>query len=167
MKKNIFLYLFIFALLTNVFTYMYFTNKEKFENDRIVKLEAGKKSLKDSLETVKGKVADANYFTLATNDNALEYFSESEDVATLEGRIKDGVMDLNTNPTGNPLVGYDALNGQNFLINKVQVINHRWIIGDFTNGKAWGEVMIEYFVEPDGKIKYDTIKTLLYADTVK
>jgi hypothetical protein len=166
MKKNIFLYLFIFALLTNVFTYMYFTNKEKFEAGRIDKLEAGKKSLKDSLEVQMGKVADANYFTLAYNDNALDYFAESEDIATLENRIKDGVLDLNTNPKGNPLVGYDALNGKNFLINKVQVLNHRWIIADFSNGKAWGEVLIKYFAEEDGTFKYETIETVLHADTV-
>lgn len=167
MKKNIFLYLFIFALLINVFTYMYFTNKQKFEDGRIVQLETLRKSLKDSLESEKNKVADANYFSLAYNDNALEYFAESEEISTLESRIKDGILNLNASPKGNPLVGYDAINGQNWLINKVHVLNHRWIIADFNNGKAWGEVLIKYFAEPDGTFKYETIETLLHADTVK
>lgn len=165
MKKNIFLYLFIFALLINVFTYMYFTNKQKFEDGRIEKLEAGRKSLKDSLEAEKSRVVDANYFRLATNDNALDYF-ENEDIATLEARIIEGVMNLNANKNGNPLVGYDPVNGQNWTINKVQVLNHRWIVADFSSGKAWGEVLIKYFVEPDGSFKYETIETLLHAGTV-
>ncbi len=165
MKKNIFLYLFIFALLINVFTYMYFTNKQKFEIGRIEQLEAGRKSLKDSLEAEKGRVADANYFSLVANDNALEYFA-NEDITTLEGRIKDGLLEMNAKPNGNPLVGYDAVDGKNWLINKVQVINHRWIVADFSNGKAWGEVLIKYFAEPDGTFKYETIQTLLHTDTV-
>lgn len=166
MKRNIFLYLFIFTLLINVFTYMYFSNKQKFEDGRFEKLEAGKKAIKDSLEAEKAKLSDANYFALAYNDNALDYFTESTDIATLEGRIKDGLLAYNENPNGNPLTGYDALNGKNFLINKVQVLNHRWIIADFSNGKAWGEVLIKYFAEPNGTFKYETIETLLYADTV-
>ncbi|AWH85928.1 hypothetical protein HYN59_12790 [Flavobacterium album] len=166
MKKNIFLYLFIFALLINVFTYMYFTNKQKFEDGRFEKQEAVNKSLKDSLEAEKNKAGDAGYFSLMTNDNAIDYF-EGQDLSTLENRIKDGIMEMNTRPGGNPLVGYDSVDGQNWMVNKVQVLNHRWIIADFNNGKAWGEVLIKYFAEPDGTFKYETIETLLYADTVK
>ncbi|WP_294822212.1 hypothetical protein [uncultured Flavobacterium sp.] len=167
MKKNIFLYLFIFALLINVFTYMYFSNRQKFEDGRIRKLEAARKSLKDSLQAEAEKVSDASYFMLAYNDNALDYFAESMDVSSLDKKIKDGVLVQNSNPKGNPLVGYDALNGSNFLINKVQVLNHRWIIADYSNGKAWGEVLIKYFAEPDGTFKYETMETLLHTGTVK
>lgn len=167
MKKNLFLYLFIFALLINVFTYMYFSNKQKFEDERIAKLEASRKSLKDSISLEKEKVAEANYFTLATNDNALDYFAESMDITSLDKKIKDGILDQNSNPKGNPLVGYDALNGSNFLINKVQVLNHRWIIADFSNGTAWGEVLIKYFANPDGTFEYKTMETLLHTGTVK
>jgi hypothetical protein len=167
MKKNIFLYLFIFALLINIFTYMYFSNKQKFEGERIGKLETARKSLKDSLESEKEKVADASYFMLVHNDNALDYFAESMDIASLDKKIKEGILDQNSNPKGNPLVGYDALNGTNFLINKIQVLNHRWIIADFSNGKAWGEVLIKYFARPDGTFEYETIETLLHTGTVK
>jgi len=167
MKKNLFLYLFIFALLINVFTYMYFTNKQKYENGKIEVMQGRVKALKDSVAAEHDKVTDASYFTLTHNDNALEYFAESMPVDSLETKIKDGVIALNAGPNGNPLVGYEPINGKNWLVNKVQVINHRWIIADFSNGKGWGEVLIKYFAEPDGTFDYETIETVLYADTVK
>ena len=31
-----------------------------------------------------------------------------------------------------------------YFINKVKILNHKWIIADFSNGNRWGEMWIEY-----------------------
>ena len=59
MKKQLLLYLFIVAVLMNVFTYMYFTKKETSDIERI---EASSKRLKDSIATMSDALFDANYF---------------------------------------------------------------------------------------------------------
>lgn len=170
MKKSIFLYLFIFAVLFNIFTYMYFTNKQKHEEGRIVNLE---KRVSELLEQNKGNAgaantdSDANYFALTTNDNAMEYFGDDADIAAIELKVKEGISELNTKPEGNPLTQQEALGGVPFRINKVHILNNRWIIADYSNGTAWGEVLIKYFINEDGTVDYEPIQTLLYANTVK
>lgn len=165
MKKNLYLYLFIFALLINVFTYVYFTNKEKFETGRIEKLQEKTKASADSLNVMRQQLTDAEYFALETNDNAMEYFA-GQDIAALSTKITEGIMEYNHNKNGNPLVDYDPIDGQPFLINKVKILNHRWVIADFSNGKAWGEVLIKYFVDDAGKVSYETLESLIYSDTL-
>jgi hypothetical protein len=165
MKKSLFLYLFIFAVLMNIFTYMYFTNKTKYESTTAEKMSSSIKVLKDSLAAANAKAGDANYFTLENNDNAIDYY-EKYTVSDLSKKIREGISDLNANPKGNPLTKYEPLNGEKFLINKVQILNHRWIIADFSNGHTWGEVLIKYFVNEDGTIDYQTIETLLHSNTV-
>lgn len=75
MKKSILLYLFILALLFNVFTYAYFTKDQKFEKERYEKLD---KKLHDSLNIVRNDLFDANYFSLETNQNAQDYFEDKK-----------------------------------------------------------------------------------------
>jgi hypothetical protein len=45
-------------------------------------------------------------------------------------------MDL-TLIKGNPYVGQDQIKTNKFIINKVKVLNHRWIIADFSDGEYW------------------------------
>lgn len=161
MKKNLFLYLFIFALLTNVFTYMYFTNKQKFEDGRIAKMEQRVKSVKDSLQAEKDKSIDNNYFSLENNTNAQAYF-EGADVGALALKVRDGLYAKNVNEKGNTLIPYPMMDNRPFTINRMKILNNRWIVADFSNGLRWGELLIKYFVEEDGSITYETAESLLH-----
>jgi hypothetical protein len=145
---------------------MYFSGQEKHQETRIVKIQQLLKASRDSLHNT---VDDANYFALENNDNAIDYFVEKgfTDTPALATKIKEGILEQNTNPKGNPLTGYEELDGQKFLINKVKILNNRWIIADFSNGNAWGDVLIRYFVDEKGIVTYETIQSLLYANTVK
>ena len=165
MKKNILLYLFIFSLLINVFTYMYFTNKEKYDTEKIENLDARVASLKDSLTITNDNLQRADYFSFSQNLNARNYF-RNQNVDELEIKVRDGIYEKNKNPEGNPLVQYPPMDNKPFKINKIKVINNRWIIADYTNGKLWGEVLIKYFVEDNGDITYETIETLLHMNSM-
>jgi len=48
-----------------------------------------------------------------------------------------------------------------FLINKVKVLNHKWLIADFSDGTYWGELWIQYAVE-GGNIRLEVKDYLLY-----
>ncbi|QEE50879.1 hydrolase [Flavobacterium alkalisoli] len=164
MKKNIFLYLFIFSLLINVFTYMYFTNKMKFETTRIENLEIKANSLKDSLKMDVDKLYDANYFTLGQNDNAQEYFA-GMDIEKIQIAVRDAIYSGNGKAGGNPLINYPQIEGRPFTINNYRILNNRWVIVDFSNGKVYGESILKYFVEDDGSITFETAESLLHANT--
>lgn len=165
MKKNLFLYLFIFSLLINIFTYVYFSNRQEYEGGRIETLEKRITVLKDSVEDLAIKYEDAGYFALENNTNARDYFM-GEDIDKLAIKVRDGIYALNANEQGNPLVEYPVMDGRRFSINKIKVLNNRWVIADFSNGSTWGEVIIKYFIEDDGTVTYETAETLLHTNTM-
>lgn len=164
MKKSLLLYLFILVLLLNVFTYMYFSKELTFEQNRFANME---KRLKDSLNSTTNKLADANYFSLEKNENAQNYFNPDNATKTIQIEklipfVTEKLMDLNANPKGNPYIGQDQIGANKFIINKVRILNHRWIIADFSDGEYWGEVLLKYFINEDETVSFETIQSLLY-----
>jgi len=164
MKKSLLLYLFIIILLLNIFTFMYFSKELAFEKDKTTKIEA---KLKKELEAVTTKQSDANYFSLEKNENAQNYFNPDNATKTIQVEklipfVTEKLMDLNANPKGNPYIGQDQIGANKFIINKVRILNHRWIIADFSDGEYWGEVLIKYFVNDDETVSFETFQTLLY-----
>ncbi|WP_330443937.1 hypothetical protein [Flavobacterium sp. C4GT6] len=162
MKKNLFLYLFIFSLLINVFTYMYFTNKDKFQTTNIETLEGRVQALKDSVTANEDNLYKANYFTLDQNEDAQLYFGD-KDLQKIQIAIRDAIYAGNAKAGGNPLVNYPQI-GSPFLVNNYRILNNRWVIIDFSNGTLHGESIIKYFVEEDGSITFEPAETLLHAN---
>ena len=164
MKKSLLLYLFILAMLFTVFTYMFLSKEVKFEQD---KFNTSTKILKDSLNSVKTKLVDASYFTLEKNENAQNYFNPETATKTIQIEklipvVTEKLLDYNSNPKGNPYVGQDQIGANKFVINKVKILNHRWIIADFNDGDYWGEVLLKYFVNEDESITFEVNQSLLY-----
>lgn len=147
-----------------IFTYMFLSKEVTFEQDRYKKVTT---KLKDSLNSVTAKLADANYFSLERNENAQNYFESgsSEKIVQYEKLIPyvtEKLMDYNDNPKGNPYVGQDQIGANKFIINKVKILNHRWIIADYSDGEIWGEVLLKYFVNEDESISFEVNQSLLY-----
>ena len=165
MKKSLMLYLFILAILMNVFTYMFYSSEVKFGQERYDKTT---KKLRDSINLVSSKLTEADYFSLENNQNAQNYFDNTAtggkliQYEKLIPIVTEKLLDLNSNPNGNPYTGQDKIDGKKFIINKVKILNHRWIIVDFSNGELWGEALLKYFVSDDESISFETNQSLLY-----
>ncbi|HQE33031.1 hypothetical protein C3L50_04915 [Flavobacterium alvei] len=164
MKKSLLLYLFIILLLLNVFTYMYFSKELAFEKNKTAKMES---KLKKDVDIANAKLVDANYFSLEKNENAQNYFNPDNATKTIQVEklipvVTEKLMDFNSNPKGNPYIGQDQIGANKFIINKVKILNHRWIIADFSDGEYWGEVLIKYFVNDDETVSFETFQSLLY-----
>ncbi len=164
MKKSLLLYLFILVILMNVFTYMYFSKQLTFEQDHFNKTEL---RLKDILVSMTKKLDDASYFSLEKNENAQNYFNPDNATKTIQIEklipvVTEKLMDLNSNPKGNPYTGQDQIGANKFIINKVRILNHRWIIADFSDGEYWGEVLLKYFINEDESVSFETIQSFIY-----
>ena len=164
MKKSLFLYLFILSVLMNIFTYMYYSKKNIFDETQF---KTTNTKLKDSLTSISAKLDDANYFALENNQNAQDYLNSGEGIKNISYEkliplVKEKLMDLNENPKGNPYTGQDQIGAQKFIINKAKVLNHRWVIADFSDGEYWGEVLLKYFVNEDESITFETVQSVLY-----
>lgn len=163
MKKSLFLYLLIIAVLMNIFTFMYFTKKEVFE---MTQSEKSIKKLKNEIDSLKMNLADADHFSLENNQNAQDYFENKTTgeyyQQTLIPFVKDKLLDFNSNPKGNPYTGQDQIGENKFTINKVKVINHRWIIADYSDGEYWGEVLLKYFISDDKTVTFEVIQSVIH-----
>ncbi len=164
MKNSLLLYLLIFVSLLTVFTYTFLKKQLDVERNRTTKKES---KLKQDLETIKTKLLDANYFSLERNENAQNYFNPDNATKTIQIEklipvVTEKLMDLNDNPKGNPYIGQDQIGANKFIINKVKILNHRWIIADFSDGEYWGEALIKYFVNEDETVSFETFQSLLY-----
>ena len=158
MKKSLFLYLFIIAVLMNIFTYKYFATKDGSE---LQTLESANKRIKDSLTTVTNKLYDADAFSLENNDRAQNYLNQN-DIAAFEEKVKQALLAYNDDKEGNKYTDQTKMGEQKFIINKVKLLNHRWIIANYSNGELWGEVMLKYFVNDDQTISFEIMSSYLY-----
>jgi hypothetical protein len=164
MKRSFLLYAFILLVLINVFTYAYYNSEVKFEQERYTRVT---KKLKDSLNAVTTKLVDANYFSLDKNENAQNYFENSNPEKMIQYEklipyVTEKLLDFNSNPKGNPFTGQDQVGANKFIINKVKILNHRWIIVDYSDGEIWGEALLKYFVNDDQSLSFEVIQSLLY-----
>ncbi|WP_293892736.1 hypothetical protein [Flavobacterium sp.] len=169
MKKSLFLYLFIIAVLMNIFTYKYFTSKENSEQKSTPatseNLSITSKALSDSIVNLSDKLYDANTFSLENNDRAQNYLYESNkinDVSAFAEKVKQALLSYNDRPEGNKYTDQAKMGEQKFIINKVKLLNHRWIIANYSNGALWGEVLLKYFVEENGSISFEIMNSYLY-----
>lgn len=169
MKRTIFMYLFFFALLFVIFQYVneknIFEKQEKtinFQKEKIVFLEDSNKKLEDSLQLLFDQITDLNYFNLQGNDNAMSYFeSLGIEAIDIEKMVSEYIYEKNLKKGDNTLIPYEGIEGE-MKINKLKFLNHRWIVADFTDGRYWGEVVLEYYVNDKNKIDIKDIASLLY-----
>ena len=139
MKKSLFLYLFIVAVLMNVFTYKYFSSKGL---DEVKTLTTKNKKLNDSITSIANQMDDANYFSLENNNRAQNYLENYQAKDIIE-KVKQALLSYNDSKEGNQYTGQIKLNEQKFIINKIKVINHRWVVADYSDGTLWGKVILK------------------------
>lgn len=161
--KNTILYLFIFSLLINIFQYV---NSNKILDAKEQQILNSKKYLKISRDSLKS-FSENNSFDLKNNDNAQEYFyNKGMDYNKIIEKVNNDINALNANKAGNPLIPYDMIDGKAFLISRIKMVNHRWVIAEFSNGKIWGEVLLKYFIVGDKPTEFETIDTVLFEATL-
>ncbi|MDC1402148.1 hydrolase [Flavobacteriaceae bacterium] len=159
MKLKIFIYLFVFTALILVFQLVNSSKVVNYQVEMIQEKIARIDTLRQQLDKSVQAYADDVYFSLDRNEEAMAYF-EDLSIEDLITRIKDKVYDSNAIKGDNPLVPFTGTGGK-FLINKVKILNHKWLIADFSDGTYWGELWIQYAVNGED-IRLEVKDYLLY-----
>lgn len=162
MKSKIILYLFIFTAVILIFQIFNSNKVLTFGEERLRKEIALTKKLKDSIKNISGLLEDTTYFSLAGNPDAIAYFLTSP-IENISQHVADALYDYNIKKGGNDLIPYEGMDGV-FLINKVVVLNQKWVIADFSDGRYWGELMLRYTVEADGTVSFTLTDHFLYPN---
>lgn len=164
MKSRIFMYLFIFSLLLILFQFMNSKSIIEDYDKKLTKLEERETVYKDSIK----KLEDINFelmrFSLEFNDDAMSYFEDKGyKISELVPFIKDELYKLNVyEGDDHPLVPYASMTGNKMMINSIKLLNHRWIITDFSDGKYWGEMLLTYEITEKQELKFKLLEYLMY-----
>lgn len=159
MKTKIFIYLFAFTALILIFQLVNSSKVVKYQAEIIAEKVARIDTLKVSLENISSKYDDDVYFSLDQNDEAKAFYPDNDPAEIIQW-VKDKIYESNTAKGDNPLVIY-SVDSRKFLINKIKVLNHKWVIADFSDGTDWGEILIEYSIIGE-EIKLNVLDQLLY-----
>lgn len=164
MKNKIFMYLFIFTLLILLFQFV--NSKTIFDdsNNKVANYKTQIISYKDSLSTLQEKNFELSHFNLENNDASITYLEkEGLDYKTMIPFINDKLHELNAyKGEEHPLIPYISMNGGKVLINTVKVLNHKWIIADFTDGQISGELLINYDFNAKEELNFTLLESFLY-----
>lgn len=162
MKTKIISYLLIFMFLFTVFIYV---NDKKILDSKEEKIEKFQNRVTDlelEIEQLKSENLNLNYFSLAENEEAISYFERSGiDSKELAQAIEDEIIGRNRANEDNDLVPFEGMEGK-MRINKVKILNHKWLIADFTDGTYWGELFISYELDENKNLILNTEKSFLY-----
>jgi len=161
MKRNIFLYLFVFTALIALFLFMRGNKQIEKQSATIEKLQSSVETLQDSLQQEQLRILDMQYFSLENNDDALAYFDHLN-LKNPSRYIEDKLLETNESTSDNPLVPYEGMQSD-FKINKIKILNHRWLLADFSDGKYWGDLVIHYELKDDLTLTFKVLDHLLYT----
>ncbi|WP_273567049.1 hydrolase [Maribacter halichondriae] len=161
MKSKIFLYLFVFMALICLYLFVSNGKMQESKANKIEKLENQVVQLEDSVRNTQLRVLNMQYFSLENNDDALAYYDHLE-LKDPSRYIADKLLETNEQKGDNPLIPYEGMESD-FKINKIKILNHKWILADFSDGKYWGEVLINYELKDDLGVDFTLMDHLLYT----
>jgi len=168
MKQRLFMYLFIFTLLLVIFQFVNSKSIIEGYDQKLTSFMESNTQLRDSIRNLEDNfVSDLYTFKFDTNDDAMIYWEEQGfRISDFVPHIKDELMNLNVYDTeDHPLVPYASMTGQKMMIDQIRMLNHKWIITSFTDGKYWGEMLLEYeleSVEDQKQLRFNIIAHTLY-----
>jgi len=163
MKQRIFMYLFVFSILLVLFQYV--NSKRVFEdmNNKLESRGEQLKKYKDSINIMENEILELSHFNLDRNEDAITYFEKDGfKVSELIPFIEDELYSLNEGKGEHPIIPFASSDGRKMLINTIKMLNHKWIIADFSDGEYWGEIFLTYEISENKELTFNLIEYFLY-----
>jgi len=158
------MYLFIFSALLIIFQYVNSKNIiDKYEKD-IKSYKTTMAEQEKAIAITEEKNFELSYFSMDRNEDALNYFEvQGYNTDELIPTIIEGLYNMNDyKGEEHPIVPYVSMTQSKLLINKVRVLNHKWIIANFTDGEHWGEIFVTYTIDENNNLKYKLVEYFMY-----
>lgn len=158
------MYLFIFTLLVVLFQYVNTKNYVNANDGQLKSLKEKNIRMKDSLALLNNQLNDFIMFDFRYNQEAKDYFyNRGIDTDKLSILIENELYDLTDAPgEEHPLIPYAASEGKKMQFNSIKILNHKWIIADFSDSVFWGELLIKYEITPENQLNFKVLDHLLY-----
>ena len=114
--------------------------------------------LTDSIRKLTDERDEALNFSLETNELSQQYF---EDLKILNPSqiVINALMETNIKEK-NPYIKSES-NGR-FLINKIRILNEKWVICEFSDRELWGDLLLEYHIDGNQKPTFKTLDEVIH-----
>ena len=138
MKIKILIYLLCFVFLVLLFQ-IFNTNKILNHQDSRLKAQNDQiRNLKEDLQQMRFQASQANFFTI----NEVPKSNLEKNLSVYREKLQKALQQINKdNP--NYLFEKEKLTGI-ALLEKIHILNSRWIIAHFNNQSQSGDILIEY-----------------------
>ena len=164
MRGKLFMFLFLFALLYIVFQFANSKKGLERQEAQIEQLSQENEQLEQEKDSLVNLIGANSKFSLLNSDKAKMYIEDRDfQVEEFNGLIQSQILDQNSIDSDNPLVPYQGMEG-NMAVNAIKLLNHKWGIAEFTDGKYWGELIFKYFINEDRTIDIEVADSFLYAN---
>lgn len=163
MRRSIFMYLFVFTLLLVIFQYANAKRIFDVQNKKLSTAQNKVIKFTDSIAALNEKLQNCSHFKFENNEDAISYFEkEGYKQETIISKVTDAIYSTNETQGQHPIVPYASSEGRKILINTIKLLNHKWVIADFSDGEYWGEVFFKYYILENGEIEFELAESFLY-----
>jgi len=113
--------------------------------------------LTDSIRKLTDERDEALNFSLETNELSQQYFEDLK-IVNPSQIVINALMETNIKEK-NPYIKSES-NGR-FLINKIRILNEKWVICEFSDGELWGDLLLEYHIDGNQKPTFKTLDEVI------
>ena len=123
--------------------------------------------LQDSIQKLSDDLAEERYFDISFNEDA-RYFFHENGIDDPKEFVLEQLMATNiTKDENHPLISYRPRRNAKFQINKIKLLNHRWVICDFSDGLDWGELLLKMTLNDNKTLSFEVLDQTLYVSEQK
>lgn len=165
MRKSILLYLLAFAVIIILTQYVNSSKILEAQNEDIAWLKENLDQAQVQIDSLQQGRGAGVPFSLIGNEDAISVLeNRGFDAQAVIQKIEDELLKQNLPSQDNKLVPYEGMEGV-MRINRIHVLNHKWILANFTDGTHWGELFLTFDLQDDGSLIIETQKAVLFPKT--
>ena len=123
--------------------------------------------LQDSIQKLSDDLAEERYFDISFNEDARYFFHENGIDDPKEFVLQQLMATNITKDENHPLISYRPRRNAKFQINKIKLLNHRWVICDFSDGLDWGELLVKMTLNDNKTLSFEVLDQTLYVSEQK
>ena len=123
--------------------------------------------LQDSIQKLSDDLAEERYFDISFNEDARYFFHENGIDDPKEFVLQQLMATNITKDENHPLISYRPRRNAKFQINKIKLLNHRWVICDFSDGLDWGELLLKMTLNDNKTLSFEVLDQTLYVSEQK
>ena len=114
--------------------------------------------LTDSIRKLTDERDEALNFSLETNELSQQYFEDLK-IVNPSQIVINALMETNIKEK-NPYIKSES--NSRFLINKIRILNEKWVICEFSDGELWGDLLLEYHIDGNQKPIFKTLDEVIH-----